>query len=225
MISEPERCTGGATPTQPATRFQLAETMLCKGGIALQELHLDRLTASATYFEWPFDRVAAERLIARRIGVSTQAGPLQIQLRLSPNGDMRVRSKRFVQPKRHGRIRLASQVTPAQDIFRQHQTTCRGVYDRVLPVARREGLDDLIFSNDRGELTEGTSHRIFLKRGKKILTPPTRCGVLPGVFRRYILETDPFAEEQILHPEDVRRAEAIYLTNSLVGIFPVVLST
>ena len=138
-----------ATPTHPATRFQLLETMLWNDGVALQELHLDRMVTSANYFEWPFDRPAAERLIVSSTNLSHAAGPFQIELRLSSKGSMRIRSQRFVQPKRHGRVRMASQVTPAHDIFRQHQTTCRGVYDRLLPIARREGLDDLIFSNDR----------------------------------------------------------------------------
>lgn len=112
----------------------------------------------------------------------------------------------------------------ADDVFRHHQTTCRGVYDRLLPKARKAGFDDLIFSNDRGELTEGAVHNFFIKRGNTLLTPPLRSGVLPGVYRRHVLETTADAEEQVLRPSDLRNAEAIYLTNSLVGMYPVSLS-
>lgn len=210
MISDP-----------PSLRFQLVETMLCHDGIAFKRLHLDRMSASAAHFGQPFDRASTEALIASYIETLPPAARFQLRLELAADGSVFVRVSRFIQPKRHGRVRMAHHFTPADDVLRRHQTTCREMYDRLLPEARRDGFDDFIFSNDRGELTEGAVHNVFIKRGKKLLTPPLDCGVLPGIYRHHVLETNPCAEEQILRPHDLQNAEAIYLTNALVGIYPV----
>ena len=221
-FSSPEHLQGPYDPTRSRSksRFQLVETMLWHDGIAFQALHLDRIAGSAIDFGWSFDRVAAEKLIATRIEALQPTGRFQVRLRLAPDGSMHVGIKKFAQI-RHGCVRLAKHVTLADDVFRRHQTTCRDIYDRCLPKARQQGLDDLIFSNDRGELTEGAVHSFFIKRGKKLLTPPIQCGVLPGDYRRYVLETNPCAEEQILRPCDLQSAEAMYLTSSLTGMYPV----
>ena len=225
--SEHEEDTHGGTlltPAPPGSRFQLVETMLWNDGIALEGLHLDTMAASAIHFGWPFERASAERLIAIRIKTLQPTACSLVRLCLNADGSTQIRINRFVPPKRHGRVRSTQQIMAADDVFRLHQTTCRGIYDRLLPKARREGFDDLIFSNNRGELTEGAAHSFFIKRGNTIFTPPLHCGVLPGVYRRYVLETNPSAEEQVLRPSDLRSAETIYLTNSLVGMYPVELS-
>lgn len=200
------------------------EEMLWRDGIAFEELHLDRMVASATYFGWPFGRAAAKKLIASHTDMLQPTMRFRVRLQLAANGRMHLRVSSFSEPKRHGRIRLMRHVMAADDVFRRHQTTCRQIYDRLLPKARQEGLDDFIFSNDRGELTEGTTHSFFIKRGSKLLTPPINCGVLPGIYRRHILDTNPCAEEQVLRPRDLQRADGMYLTNSLVGMFSVKLS-
>jgi para-aminobenzoate synthetase/4-amino-4-deoxychorismate lyase len=49
--------------------------------------------------------------------------------------------------------------------------------------------------------------------------------VLPGVFRRHLLESDATAKERILTFEDLESADAIYLCNSLRGMREVRLSS
>jgi para-aminobenzoate synthetase/4-amino-4-deoxychorismate lyase len=56
-------------------------------------------------------------------------------------------------------------------------------------------LREVIFENEKGELTEGAISNIFLSQSGGLITPPLTCGVLPGVFRRYLLETCADAEE------------------------------
>jgi len=42
--------------------------------------------------------------------------------------------------------------------------------------------------------------------------------VLPGVFRRHLLDAIPKAEERILTLDDLRKAEELYLCSSLRGL-------
>jgi 4-amino-4-deoxychorismate lyase len=50
-----------------------------------------------------------------------------------------------------------------------------------------------------------------------LLTPPLRCGLLPGVLRGELLESGK-AKEAMLTEEDLRRANAIFVGNSLRGL-------
>jgi para-aminobenzoate synthetase/4-amino-4-deoxychorismate lyase len=42
------------------------------------------------------------------------------------------------------------------------------------------------------------------------------CGLLPGIYRRHLLETKP-AEEKVLRMEDLATADAIYICNAVRG--------
>jgi para-aminobenzoate synthetase/4-amino-4-deoxychorismate lyase len=52
-------------------------------------------------------------------------------------------------------------------------------------------------------------------------TPPVACGLLAGVQRRHLLETQPEIEERVLYPNELRQAGAIYLSNAVRGLRPV----
>jgi hypothetical protein len=52
----------------------------------------------------------------------------------------------------------------------------------------------------------------------RLHTPPVDCGVLPGIQRRHILATRPDTKESVLFIEDLRHADAIYLSNAVRGL-------
>lgn len=85
--------------------------------------------------------------------------------------------------------------------------------------AKAKGLDEAVFLNSRGEICEGTVSNIFFVRAGQIFTPERSCGLLPGIFRRYVLENWEVREERIF-AEDVKRFEECFLTNSLMGVMP-----
>jgi len=49
-------------------------------------------------------------------------------------------------------------------------------------------------------------------------TPPASCGLLPGVYRRYLLETRPDIAQRVLTLDDLRSADAVYLCNAVRGL-------
>jgi para-aminobenzoate synthetase/4-amino-4-deoxychorismate lyase len=99
-----------------------------------------------------------------------------------------------------------------------HKTTYRPVYGDAFKAAIEAGFDDVLFLNSRGEVTEGAISNIFVEKNGRWLTPPVECGLLPGVYRRYLLDTKPGIEERVIHIEDLRQADAIYLTNAVRGL-------
>jgi branched-chain amino acid aminotransferase len=85
-------------------------------------------------------------------------------------------------------------------------------------IARREaaarGADDAILLDTRGRLAEATAANLFVVLDKTILTPPLADGALPGITRGRLLAAG-LAHERTLLPEDLYRAPAAFLTNSL----------
>ena len=92
------------------------------------------------------------------------------------------------------------------------------------PPRERAGFDDVLFLNQRDEITEGAISNIFVRIEGRLYTPPLACGVLPGVFRRHLLEAVPRAEERILTLADLRAAGELYLCNSVRGLRKAVIS-
>lgn len=91
--------------------------------------------------------------------------------------------------------------------------------------AQRQGYDEGLFLNTRGQVTECTASNIFIVRGDKLLTPPVQSGLLPGTIRRLVLENAAAAGytglETALEPLDLRQTEECFVTNSLLGVMPV----
>ena len=99
-----------------------------------------------------------------------------------------------------------------------HKTTHRPIYAEAFKAAVDAGFDDVLFMNHDGEMTEGAISNLFVEKDGRWLTPPVECGLLEGVYRRYLLETLVGVEERVLHGEDLRGADQVYLTNAVRGL-------
>jgi branched-chain amino acid aminotransferase len=84
--------------------------------------------------------------------------------------------------------------------------------------ANKEGFDEVVMLNERGEVAECTSANIFAGKEGKILTPPLNSGCLEGVTRGILLEIAPEAGlsvvEQSLRPEDLYSAEEVFISST-----------
>lgn len=208
--------------TREHQEFQLIETMLVDGGaVPYLALHLDRLSASAQYFDYRCDRDA----IASHILSFISALPIarhSIRLLLSAGGEFSLTPTALSPDAPVVTARISPHRTDSRNVFLRHKTTQRDLYNAELSRVRAEGFEEILFLNERGELTEGAISNLFVRSDGSLLTPPLRSGVLPGILRRHILATDPTAREQILMLEDLARAEAIYLGNSIRGLRQVI---
>jgi para-aminobenzoate synthetase/4-amino-4-deoxychorismate lyase len=141
-----------------------------------------------------------------------------VRLLLSRTGEVNVESAPLASNVSTGTIALAPTNTSSQDRFLYHKTTYRNFYDRCYAEAAQQGHEDVIFVNERSEVTEASRNNIFIERSGHLFTPPVACGLLPGVLRRHILETDARTGERVLTAEDLRAADALYLCNSVRGL-------
>ena len=85
--------------------------------------------------------------------------------------------------------------------------------------------DDALMLNTRGHVASSTVSNIFLIQGSELITPALAQGILPGITRRVLLDNGKkmgFAPvEKTVSLEDLFRADAVFLCNSLRFVRPV----
>jgi len=204
--------------TRERQDFRLIETMLWDGAVALLAMHLDRLESSAAYFGFGFDRVAVVAEL-EKLREGLQSGErYRLRLLLDLAGGVTISVVKLDEGSWNGSVRLSKERTSSTDLLLRHKTTHRELYEREYALARGDGFDEVIFFNERGEVTEGAISNILVRKDGRLLTPPVDCGVLPGVYRRHLLESDATAVECVLTLEDLEKADAVFLCNSVRGL-------
>jgi para-aminobenzoate synthetase/4-amino-4-deoxychorismate lyase len=214
--------------TEADPGFQLFETMYAtrESGARYLERHLARIGSSAAWLGFGFDEAALRGQIAEQCAQLAAGMPHRLRLALNKKGAVELIAAPLA-PLRNGVVDVllapdhGYAATQAQDALLLHKTTHRAQYDRAWHEAESKGAFDMLFFNERGELTEGGRTTVFVKLDGQWWTPPLSSGVLPGVMRGVLL-ADPSMEarERVLLRPDVLRAEALILCNALRGAVP-----
>lgn len=201
--------------------FKILETMIYKPdtGIVLYDEHLQRARGSQLYF----GRKWNEESIRQALSSITQkhsASTLRIRMTLDINGKpeisfAKLKSARWAQ--NPIKLKLSNVKTNSSDLMLYHKTTCRKLYDDAFLQAIDEGYDEVIFCNERGEVTEGAITNIFLRFGKQWITPPLSCGLLPGSMRALMIDKLN-ANEEIIYLEQLCTADELMVCNSVRGL-------
>ena len=91
--------------------------------------------------------------------------------------------------------------------------------------ARTAGADEAVMLNNRGELACAGAANLFWITDDRLHTPDLACGVLDGITRACVLAAAASlgveARLAALPVEALVEAQAIFLTNSLIGVRPV----
>jgi len=188
--------------------FQLFESILLEDGkYFLLDRHLERLRKSAAYFGFKNYELGT---ILDRIAVEHSAGSFKVRVTLWENGRIETDCS-AVQQTTHRVVALATEATTS-DRFLFHKTTRRGFYNSQ--VAARPDCDDIIFWNERGEVTESSIANVVIRVGDEFFTPPVSSGLLAGTFRDQLL-ADGKIKERVITIEELRTANEIFLVNSV----------
>jgi para-aminobenzoate synthetase/4-amino-4-deoxychorismate lyase len=202
--------------------FHLLETMAHVPGKGVRHLdrHLARLGSSARYFCFAFDD---ERARAEVAAATEHAGSARVRLVLTRHGALSVELSPLPPPSL-GPVRLA--VDPEQVDSSQrwlyHKTSNRGTY--TSRAGRHPHADDVVLVNERGQVTETSTANLAVQLDGTWWTPPVDAGCLPGIERGRLVELRQLRERP-LTPEDLRRADALAVLNSLRGWRPAALIT
>jgi para-aminobenzoate synthetase/4-amino-4-deoxychorismate lyase len=207
--------------TDPPADFQLVETFRWDrdGGYALLERHLARLAASAAHFLFTCD-IAAVREALDTYAAGLDGSCHRVRLTLAEDGAIAITSTPLALPPAIPSMRYAIAQTRMQtdNVFLYHKTTRRAFLDGERErLAKELNCQEVVFLNERGELTEGSFTNIFLETAAGMLTPALTCGLLAGTLRQDLIETGR-AREAVLHLEDLTSASAVWLGNSVRGL-------
>ena len=181
--------------------FQLFESILFESGeYFLLARHIERLRDSAEYFGFRFceAQISAD---LERIAAENSAGLWKVRLTLWKDGriDSDVSSIQRVEARR---VTVAREAVDSSDRFLFHKTT------------RRAQLDDTIFWNERGEVTESNIANVVVPIDGELYTPPIESGLLAGTFRNQLLAEGKI-KERVITIEELQHAKEFFLINSV----------
>ncbi|HEY5800084.1 MAG TPA: chorismate-binding protein [Burkholderiaceae bacterium] len=201
-------------------QFELFETMYWDGAVRHFERHLQRLQTSARYFGIACEGI--EQAVAEACAILQ--GPHRVRLALRPDGGTDVVAAPLVPLNGPVNVLLAPDSTQSDSVYLRHKSSHRERYDAAWRAAEQQGAFDMLFFNERGELTEGGRSNVFVKLGGRWFTPPLASGVLPGVMRAVLLEDAALAAtERVITRSQVLAADDIMLCNALRGTLPAAL--
>jgi len=206
-------CLNKAAFLKPRPQPRLLESLLLEDGYYLcLERHLNRLCWSAARMGYCCDREQIRhRLLTHATG---KTGQHKTRLLLAQDGTCQIESAPLGQIQQPLKIALAATPVDPTDLLLYLKTEQRDRYNH----ARQEQpeADEVLLCNNQGQLTEGSFTNLVLKLDGRLVTPPLCCGLLPGIMREELLEQGTVSE-QLLYPQDLQRAEEIWLINSVRG--------
>ena len=204
--------------SQRAPEFQLLETILWDREYFLLEMHMERIAASAQYFDFPFDAKEATCMLDRETQKFEPEVRHKVRMLLDNLGTIHIESAILGDPAREVAIVVSGERVNSSDLFLRHKTTNRPLYNRAYDDATHAGFDDALFLNEKGEVTETAIHNIFVEKGGLLLTPPVESGALPGVYRQHRLKLHPEDRVTSIKLEDMVSADRVFVCNSVRGM-------
>ena len=193
-------------------RFQLITTgKISQKKLLFEKQHLERLQKASRYFAFPFDAEELRQKIEAECRACDSRQDYRLRISLSKSGEIEV-DRQVLEPlsPTFCHVQLCLQESNLQQAFTYFKTTHRPHLSL--------GEQEIIYHNKSGELLETFIGNLVLKIAGKLYTPPVRLGILPGIYRQYLLETGQ-VEEKVLTLTDLAQAEAIYGCNAVRGLY------
>ena len=217
----------------------LFETLLAKDGVLVDlEAHLDRLAAGCAALGLPaLNRVEAESRMRQALaGVEAPRAAVRLTLTAGSGGRgldrpgepvTRLFASAAPSAAPEGPARLTLGAVRRNEGSPASRLKTLAYLDNVLAreEARARGADEAVMLNNRGEVACASAANLFWAREGRLFTPALGCGVLAGVVRgRAIAAAAGLGLEVVetaADPGALAGAEAVFLTNSLIGLRPV----
>lgn len=195
--------------------FELLESLKLEDGkYPLLSYHMERLRDSAEFFNFIFDKEAAEDLLLKTAH-DYPVGSFKVRLLMEKSGRPSAEAQAIFPLGEPVLCSLATSPVDSTDPFLFHKTTHRLVYETHQKTAPPEAFSVLLW-NENEELTEFTIGNLVAEKDGKFYTPPLPCGLLAGTFRQHLLDAGKIEERRILKQE-LADFDAIWLINGVRG--------
>jgi branched-chain amino acid aminotransferase/4-amino-4-deoxychorismate lyase len=218
----------------------LFETVLARAGELVRlDAHLARMAAGCGVLGLPApDASEAEALMRRALaeaGLQDARAAVRLTLTAGSGGRGLDRPDKLAArlvataapaPKPQTPARLVTAAVRRNDQSPAARLKTLAYLDNVLAraEARAVGADEAVMLNTRGQAACAAAANLFWIAGETLFTPALECGVLAGTMRARVLacagELGVAVAEVSAGPEAPGAAEAVFLTNSLIGVRP-----
>ena len=214
----------------------LFETVLAVGGrLVGLSAHLDRMAAGCAALGLPpLDRTLAERLTGDALtGVAAPRAAVRLTLTAGSGGrgldrpdapDPRLFATASASQPPSGPARLITSSVRRNEGSPAARLKTLAYLDSVLArnEVRQKGGDEALMLNSRGEAACAAAANVFWVTGGRLFTPALECGVLAGTMRARVLAAARRLGVEIAEvhapAEALAGSEAVFLTNSLIGV-------
>ena len=176
------------------------------------DLHLERLVNSASTFDYPIHKRAAQAQIESYVTTHLDNAVYKLRALLSSDGTIELThesihpEKEMVSAIHHQPIRAASR-------FLSHKTTVRHHYQLIDELALN------LYYNRNNELTEFNIGNLVIKEAGRFYTPPIEVGLLNGVMRQELLAMGKVSARIYLLDEFLNKYKRgileVYMINSV----------
>ena len=193
-----------------STPKYIIETLLLEDGkLVLLDMHLDRLLASATYFDFACNVQAIKQKLTD-LAKTHFSGKYKIRLLQPKNGQPEINIDLLTNPIVIDKLAWAATCVDKGNVFLYHKTTNRQHFPQL--AAGQEYIN----YNQYDEITEFVNGNIALLINDKWLTPAITSGLLAGTMRQHYLNSHQLIEKTIIK-KDILQADKIAFINSVRG--------
>lgn len=211
----------------------LFETILAKDGtLVLFDEHIDRMQRGCMALGLPAPEADEARALCQATldgsGLAATRAAVRLTLTAGSGGrgldrptspEPHIFALAFAAPRPEGSVALVTSDLRRNEGSASARLKTLSYVDNVL--ARRVAAPaEALMLNNRGEIACAAAANVFWVRQGRLFTPHRDCGVLDGVMRRQVMALADVEEVQAPRAM-LESAEAIFLTNSLIGVRPV----
>ncbi|MBD3267587.1 aminodeoxychorismate synthase component I [bacterium] len=177
--------------------------------------HLKRLEQSAMYWDFCFPLDATQqRLLDYAKSLAGQS--VAVRLQLSSNGDIAITHRALTTLRPPVYVTVCRQPVDSSDPWLFHKTTQRTFYNQQRERALKQGYGEVLFTNEHGNITEGSITNLIARFGGRWFTPPVADGLLPGIWRAHMIREHQ-VEERSISLSALQEADEVWIGNSVMG--------
>ncbi|MCM8801092.1 MAG: aminotransferase class IV, partial [Candidatus Omnitrophica bacterium] len=202
--------------------FKLIESILWDDRYHFLDQHLKRMRDSAQYFDFKFNFLKIIKALKDLQRSFIQTHKYKVRLLLDKEGNLEIDyldiTYDFLNKENY--VTISKERVDPENVFLYHKTTNRFLYDREYDYYRKKGYFEVIFLNKYGQVTEGAISNVVIKKRNNYYTPLIYSGLLPGIFRQYLVKNYN-VKERVIYLKDLINADKLFVCNSVRGIIEV----